>query len=99
MQGYISPKLKIPHIGWNPLIFKNKSDLFKYINEGDCVYFVHSYFACDCDESVIATAEYDKELTAAVEQKNIMGCQFHPEKSGEVGLKILKAFCEWEGEK
>ena len=99
MQDYISPKLKIPHIGWNPLIFKKKSNLFKYINEGDCVYFVHSYFASGCEKSVIATAEYDKELTAAVESENIMGCQFHPEKSGEVGLKILKAFCELEASK
>lgn len=94
MQGVIDESLKIPHIGWNPLIVKKKSPLFKYINDGDCVYFVHSYYATDCDDSVIATAEYDKELTAAVANGNVFGCQFHPEKSGEVGLKILKAFCE-----
>lgn len=99
MQGYIPNDLKIPHIGYNPLIFKKDSPLFKYIKEGDCVYFVHSYFASDCEDSVIATAEYGKELTAAVAYKNIMGCQFHPEKSGDVGLSILRAFCEWEGEK
>ena len=58
------------------------------------MYFVHSYFATDCQESVIATAEYGKELTAAVAKDNVMGCQFHPEKSGKVGLAILKAFCE-----
>ncbi|MBO5287549.1 MAG: imidazole glycerol phosphate synthase subunit HisH [Clostridia bacterium] len=99
MEGYIPKELKIPHIGYNPLIFKRESPLFKYIKEGDCVYFVHSYFAKDCEDSLMATAEYGKELTAVVGQKNIMGCQFHPEKSGDVGLKILKAFCEMETEK
>lgn len=98
MQGVIDSALKIPHIGWNALHFtENKSDLFKYINENDCVYFVHSFFASDCEENTIATAEYSKELTAAVQKENIYGCQFHPEKSGEVGLKILKAFCEARG--
>lgn len=99
MQGYIPAELKIPHIGYNPLIFKRESPLFKYINDGDCVYFVHSYFATDCADSVIATAEYGKELTAAVACENIMGCQFHPEKSGDVGLNILRAFCELEGKR
>ena len=96
MVGYIPEGLKIPHIGWNPLILKGESKhpLLKYVNEGDCVYFVHSYFATDCTESVIATAEYGRELTAAVAKDNVMGCQFHPEKSGGVGLSILKAFCE-----
>ena len=96
MAGYIPDWLKIPHIGWNPLILKGESKhpLLKYVEEGDCVYFVHSYFATDCTESVIATAEYGRELTAAVAKDNVMGCQFHPEKSGKVGLSILKAFCE-----
>ena len=96
MAGYIPEGLKIPHIGWNPLILKGetKHPLLKYVEEGDCVYFVHSYFAADCQESVIATAEYGRELTAAVAKDNVMGCQFHPEKSGGVGLAILKAFCE-----
>ena len=96
MAGYIPEGLKIPHIGWNPLILKgvSKHPLLKYVEEGDCVYFVHSYFAADCPESVIATAEYGRELTAAVALGNVMGCQFHPEKSGRVGLSILKAFCE-----
>ena len=96
MAGYIPEELKIPHIGWNPLILKGESKhpLLKYVEEGDCVYFVHSYFAADCNESVIATAEYGRELTAAVAKGNVMGCQFHPEKSGKVGLAILKAFCE-----
>ena len=99
MQGVIPAELKIPHIGYNSLIFKKQSPLFKYIKEGDCVYFVHSYYATDCEDSVIATAEYGEELTAAVMQGNIMGCQFHPEKSGDVGLNILRAFCEMEGTK
>ncbi|MBR0348329.1 MAG: imidazole glycerol phosphate synthase subunit HisH [Clostridia bacterium] len=99
MQGVLPEDLKIPHIGWNALHFKqNDCPLFKYIKENDCVYFVHSYFAEDCDESVAATTEYGKELTAAVAYKNIYGCQFHPEKSGEVGLNILRAFCETEAE-
>lgn len=87
--------LKIPHMGWNALSFKNgRSPLFKYINEGDCVYFVHSFYGVNCEKSTIATAEYGTEITAAVADKNIFGCQFHPEKSGEVGLNILRAFCE-----
>ena len=97
MEGRIPTELNIPHIGWNALKFKKNSPLFKYINEGDCVYFVHSYYACDCDESVTATAEYGADITACVQKDNVYGCQFHPEKSGEVGLKILKAFCEMEG--
>ena len=86
--------LSIPHIGWNPLIFKKESPLFKYLKDGDCVYFVHSYYAADCDESVTATAEYGAELTASAEKGNVYGCQFHPEKSGKAGLNILKAFSE-----
>lgn len=86
--------LKIPHIGWNALNFKKPSKLFKYISEGDCVYFVHSYYAADCAESATATAEYSAELTASVENGNVYGCQFHPEKSGDAGLNILRAFCE-----
>ena len=94
MQGVIPAELKIPHIGWNELHFDKTHPLFRYLNEGDCVYFVHSYFATDCEDSVIATAEYGRELTAAVAKGNVMGCQFHPEKSGDVGLNILRAFCE-----
>lgn len=87
--------LKIPHIGWNALdLTENRSDLFKYINNGDHVYFVHSFYGASCAESTIATSEYGAPLTAAVQSGNVMGCQFHPEKSGNVGLKILKAFCE-----
>lgn len=90
--------LKIPHIGWNALQFAGEPHgLFRYIQPGDCVYFVHSYYATDCDESVIATAEYGAPLTAAVAKGRVYGCQFHPEKSGRVGLNILRAFCEEEG--
>ena len=96
MEGRIPENLKIPHIGWNALHFSNDSKLFRYIKEEDCVYFVHSYYASDCEDSVIATAEYGRELTAAVEQGNVFGCQFHPEKSGEVGLNILRSFCDLE---
>ena len=86
--------LKIPHIGWNALcLTENKHPLLAYVKEGDCVYFVHSYYAADCAEAVIATAEYGAPLTAAVADGNVMGCQFHPEKSGNVGLAILRAFC------
>ncbi|MBO7155898.1 MAG: imidazole glycerol phosphate synthase subunit HisH [Clostridia bacterium] len=93
----IPSELKIPHIGWNALHFgKVKNELFKYLKEGDHVYFVHSYYATNCDSSVTATAEYGLELTAAVANGNVYGCQFHPEKSGEVGLKILRAFAEME---
>jgi glutamine amidotransferase len=91
----ISKDLEIPQIGWNSLKIKDKNcPLFKYINDGDYVYFVHSYYGADCDESVIATAEYGAELTAAVRCNNVCGVQFHPEKSERVGLAILKAFCE-----
>ena len=91
----IDKDLKIPHIGWNALHFgENKDELFKYLEEGDFVYFVHSYYGADCAESVIATTEYSAELTAAVRNKNVCGVQFHPEKSERVGLAILRAFCE-----
>ena len=96
MEGVIPTNLKIPHIGWNALHFQKKHKLMKYIKENDCVYFVHSYFATDCADSLLATAEYGKELTAMVGKDNVMGCQFHPEKSGTVGLDILRAFCESE---
>lgn len=95
MKGTIPENLKIPHIGWNSLLIKKENPLFKYIKDRDCVYFVHSFYAHNCNESLIATAEYGKEITAAVARDNIFGCQFHPEKSGEVGIKILKAFCEF----
>ncbi len=95
MEGRIPSKYKIPHIGWNSLHFtKENCPIFKYLKEKDFVYFVHSFFADECDENVVATAEYGIDVTAAVQKDNIFGCQFHPEKSGDVGLAILKAFAE-----
>lgn len=94
MKGTIPEGLKIPQMGWNSLMIKRNHPLLQYVKEGDCVYFVHSYYATDCEESLLAACEYGKELAAAVAFENVMGCQFHPEKSGRVGLSILKAFCE-----
>ena len=103
MKGIVPCDYKIHHIGWNHLIFpenrggvsaSEKSPIFKYIENGDCVYFVHSFYGADCDEPVIAYTEYGSLLTAAVQKDNVYGCQFHPEKSGETGLAILKAFCQ-----
>ena len=85
--------LKIPHIGWNALSFRKSSPLFRELKEGDFVYFVHSFHAVHCSESVSAVTEYGGTLTAAAEKDHVFGCQFHPEKSGEKGLAILKAFC------
>ena len=96
--GEIIPEgLKIPHIGWNALSMKEpKSGIFKYLEQGDCVYFVHSYYAAKCEKNVIAYTEYGAPITAAVASGNVYGCQFHPEKSGKAGLSILKAFAEIE---
>ena len=88
--------LKIPQMGWNALKIVKDSPLLKYTKAGEYVYFVHSYSAVDCDDSLLAVTEYGADLTACVGKGNVFGCQFHPEKSGEVGLRILKAFCETE---
>ena len=96
MQGTIPADLKIPQIGWNRLQLKGKNQLFQHIQDGDYVYFVHSYYASGCDPYVIATTDYGIEMTAAAAHGNVYGCQFHPEKSGPVGLKILAAFCGTE---
>lgn len=94
MEGRIPKDLPIPHIGWNELMLKQPSPLMKNTANGDYVYFVHSYYAETPAEYVIATTDYGVEMTAAVQNDNVYGCQFHPEKSSEVGLSILKAFCE-----
>ncbi len=94
MRGYIDEGLKVPHIGWNSLHIEQPNFLLKYCKEGDYVYYVHSYYASRCKDIVIATSDYGKPLTASVAKDNVLGCQFHPEKSGEVGLNILRAFCE-----
>ncbi len=98
LKGYVPPSLKIPHMGWNALHLEGAPHpLFSGIREGDCVYFVHSYAAMDCESSLIASCEYGAKVTAAVARGNVMGCQFHPEKSGQVGLSILRAFCQMKG--
>ena len=88
--------LKIPQMGCNALKIVKDSPLLKYTREGEYVYFVHSYSATGCEDSLLAVTEYGTDLTACVGEGNVFGCQFHPEKSGEVGLRILKAFCETE---
>ena len=85
---------KIPHIGWNSLKFTRETPLFKYISEGDYVYFVHSFYAAECEESTLATTEYGADLTAAAANGNVYGFQFHQEKCGTIGLNILRAFVE-----
>lgn len=93
MEGILPEGLKIPHIGWNGLHKVNPhSKLLANVEEGEFVYFVHSFYASGCDESLAATTEYGLNITAAVEKGNIFGCQFHPEKSGRVGLNILRSF-------
>ena len=97
IRDYIPAAYKTPHIGWNALRFpagQPVSPLFRHIREGACVYFVHSFCAAECEPHVIASAEYGAELTAAAARENVYGVQFHPEKSGDAGLHILRAFCE-----
>ena len=96
IQQVIPENLKIPHMGWNGLKMEKDSPLFSKISDGDCVYFVHSFCAVGCEDALIATSEYGAPVTAAVQKGNVFGCQFHPEKSGTVGLNILRAFAEME---
>lgn len=95
ISNFIPAEYKIPQIGWNALKFtQKKCPIFKYTKEGTYVYFVHSFAGTNCEDSLIATCEYGADLTACVADENVIGCQFHPEKSGDLGLLILKAFCE-----
>lgn len=95
IKDVIPADFKVPHMGWNALICKGeKHPLFKYLDKEEYVYFVHSYAGFDCENDTIAITDYGYPLTAAIARKNVMGTQFHPEKSGDAGLKILKAFCE-----
>ncbi len=87
-------ELKVPHMGWNALNIVRDDSLLKYVKSGEYMYFVHSYYAKDCDADVIAYTDYGMPVTAAVRRGNVMGAQFHPEKSGAAGLAILKAFSE-----
>lgn len=92
-----APGLKIPHIGWNSLHYPNEGTLFHGVAEDSYVYFVHSYYAQPQDASIIkATTEYGAELVASVEKDNVFACQFHPEKSSEIGMQILKNFIAYE---
>lgn len=91
----IETDLKLPHIGWNALHFQNNSPLFAGIDEGAYVYFVHSFCGCaEREEQIIAKTDYGTSVVAAVQSGNVFGTQFHPEKSGEVGLAMLKNFGE-----
>ena len=99
MEGVIAPGLKIPQMGWNALHFpndelKDSSPVFRDVDEGEFVYFVHSYYASECEADTVAVCDCGVPITAAVVRGNVMGCQFHPEKSSKAGLKILKNFCE-----
>ena len=95
MEGRLPAGLPIPHIGWNGLTLTNPAcPLFRDTKDGNCVYFVHSYYAEGCGDALAATAEYGRDLTATVWRDNVCGCQFHPEKSGPVGLQMLRAFVE-----
>ncbi len=91
----IDENLKVPHIGWNKLIIKDKNNpMLKYTKEGDYVYYVHSFYAKNCDDSLVAYSEYGTNVPGLVNSKNVYGAQFHPEKSGNVGLDMLRAFNE-----
>ena len=97
IKGEIQPiqtQFKIPHIGWNSLSFVKDDLLTKYIKDGDFVYYVHSYCAVECDDALVAVSDYGTKVAGIVRNKNVCGTQFHPEKSGEVGLNILRAFGE-----
>jgi len=93
----IKSDLKIPHMGWNSLNIKDLNDpIFKYTKQGDYVYYVHSFYAKNCNEALLASSEYEVTVPGLVKNKNVYGAQFHPEKSGDVGLNLLKAFAELE---
>lgn len=97
MELKLAGRYKVPHIGWNSLEFpegREKSPLFRYVDRGDFVYFVHTFYGTNCEASLTARTEYGIPLTAAVSAGSVHGVQFHPEKSGETGLNILRAFCQ-----
>lgn len=94
LEGQIPKELKIPHMGWNKLNFAKADPIFKYVEPGDYMYFVHSFYARNCVENTLAFAEYGVAVPAIVKNGNVYGMQFHPEKSGAKGLALLKAFSE-----
>ena len=91
---FLDIDLKVPHMGWNNLKFEKYDEILKYIKEDSYVYFVHSYYANSSNEELVAYAEYEKKIPSIVRKDNVYGLQFHPEKSGEVGQNILKAYKE-----
>lgn len=96
LRGALTDKsLKVPHMGWNSLQMKRDDPLFRYVKEGEYVYYVHSYYAENCADDTLAVSQYGNvAVTGAVRRGNVWGTQFHPEKSGDTGLRILKAFAE-----
>lgn len=94
LKGKIDTGLKVPHIGWNKLKYKAEEPTFKYISDPAYAYYVHSYFAETDEKYVTAVSEYGVSVTGAVRNGNVVGMQYHPEKSGDMGLLMLKAFCE-----
>ena len=94
MKDDLKKKLKVPHMGWNKLIFKKDNPVLKYVSEGESVYYVHSYYIKSQGEEYVAVSEYDIEIPGIVNKGNVYGMQFHPEKSGNTGLNLLKAFGE-----
>ena len=89
------PALKVPQIGWNALeLLRPQDPLFRYLRQGEYVYYVHSYYAKDCAASTLAVSEYSIPVTGVVREGWVYGAQFHPEKSGDTGLRILQAFAE-----
>ena len=87
--------LKVPHMGWNSLQIVKDDPLFKYFRDGEYVYYVHSFYAKDCMASTLGTSQYGNvSVTGVVRCGNVWGTQFHPEKSGDAGLRLLKAFAE-----
>lgn len=96
LHGALTDKaLKIPHMGWNSLQIRKDDPLFKYFDDGEYVYYVHSFYARDCEENTLGTSRYGNvAVTGVVRNGNVYGTQFHPEKSGDAGLRLLKAFAE-----
>ena len=93
----IAPGLKVPHIGWNRLDVRRDDPLFRYFENGRHVYYVHSFYARHCEADTLATSDYSIPVTGAVRRGSVYGVQFHPEKSGDAGLGLLRAFAEMQG--
>lgn len=98
LRGDIPQAMKVPQIGWNPLDIRRPHPLLRGVEAGDCVYYVHSYYAKNCEDALAATSHYGVDVPGLVVRGNVAGAQFHPEKSGSVGLTILRAFARWKGE-